>query len=90
MSEPFGIYMRMKEATQAALANYNHASVALENAKIIERLAEIESQHEPLGSLLGVGVSEREKLIAAAYYVVHGRIPTEIRSKYDELERGKA
>jgi hypothetical protein len=58
-----------------ARERYNYASAALENAKIKERLAEIKSQHEPLAGLINKPLSERDRLYAAAFYVVVGRLP---------------
>ena len=52
----------------AGSAQYN-------NAEIHERLAEIKSQHEPMNSLLDAAMSERDRLYAAAFYVVVGRMP---------------
>lgn len=69
-------YMIAQANTRAASANYNHASAALDNAKIRERLAELDSQHEPLASLIEAKMSERERLYAAAFYVVVGRMPS--------------
>jgi len=66
-------YQLAKANRRAAHAEYNHASVALRLAQIEERLAEIQSQHEPLGGLLAQDTSNRDKLIAAARYVVIGR-----------------
>lgn len=71
----FTVYMLKKSDKETAYARYNHASVALENAQIKERLAEIKSQHEPLSSLAEQPLSERDRLYAAAYYVVVGRLP---------------
>ena len=68
-------YMLQQARKETAFARYNHASVALENAQIKERLAEIRSQHEPLASLSNQPLSERDRLYAAAFYVVVGRLP---------------
>ena len=67
--------MLQQSRKETAYARYNHASAALDNAEIKERLAEIKSQHEPLASLAEQPVSERDRLYAAAFYVVVGRLP---------------
>jgi hypothetical protein len=68
-------YMRVQAERRAAYERYNYAGAALENAQIKERLSEIKSQHEPLARLMAQPLSERDRLYAAAYYVVVGRIP---------------
>lgn len=60
---------------QAAQARYDHASAALDNARIRARLAEIREQHEPLQGLLESKMTPRDRLYAAAFYVVVGRMP---------------
>ena len=60
---------------RAASERLNAASALYENALIHERLAEIKSQHEPLNGLLDAAMSERDRLCAAAFYVVVGRLP---------------
>lgn len=72
----FARYMHAQSETKAAYAQYNHAAVALELAQIRERLAMIESQHEPLATLNPEGNSvARKKQIGVAYFVVNGRWP---------------
>ena len=44
-------YFRAQAETQAARNLHNYAGVKLELAKIMERYAEIQSQHEPIHSL---------------------------------------
>ena len=68
-------YALARANTATAKAEYNAASVTLENARIRERLAEITEQHEPLHSFLGKGMDGRDMLIASAFYVVVGRWP---------------
>ncbi len=68
-------YFLATSEKERAYEHYNYASAALDNAKIKERLAEIKSQHEPIASLLDKQLSERERLYAAAFYVVIGRMP---------------
>ncbi len=75
MTDDFNSYLRAQSEKQTAYEHYNYASVALDNARIKERLAEIKSQHEPLASLLNEPLSERDRLCAAAFYVVVGRMP---------------
>lgn len=72
-------YMKAKETTKAALAEYNAASTRLELARVRERLAEIVSQHNPLASLIGEDASDyreqRQLAINAARYVVESFLP---------------
>ncbi len=68
-------YFLARSERERAYERYNYALSSLDNAKIIERLAEIKSQHEPLASLLIESLSERDRLYAAAFYVVVGRMP---------------
>lgn len=73
--DDFGNYMKAQAEKRAAYERYNYAGAALETAQIKERLAEIKSQHEPLNGLLAAPMSERDRLYAAAFYVVVGRMP---------------
>ena len=73
--DDFGNYMKAQAEKRAAYERYNYAGAALENAQIKERLAEIKSQHEPLAGLLAQPLGERDRLYAAAFYVVVGRMP---------------
>jgi len=73
----FQNYMLQQSRRETAYANLNHASQALENARVRERLAEIKSQSEPLAGLMEQPMTERDRLYAAAYYVVIGRMPEE-------------
>jgi hypothetical protein len=75
MSIEFAQFMTAQAETKAARERYNYASTALEIAQIRERLAEMRSQHEPLAALRDAALSERDKLYAAAHYVVVGRMP---------------
>ena len=68
-------YFTAQEKKKAAYQQYNYAGAHLENCQIFERLAEIKSQHDPLASLLEKPMSERDRLYAAAFYVVVGRMP---------------
>ncbi len=71
-------YFRAQAETKAARAVHNYAGVNLRLKQIEERLAEIKSQHEPLHELLnlpGADMSGRDRLYAAAFYVVIGRMP---------------
>ena len=72
----FLCYMKAQAETRAAIERLNFASAALENAQIRERLAKIKSQSDPLASLIGQEMKERDRLYAAAFYVVNGRMPT--------------
>ena len=75
MSNDFSNYLLAKSQRQEAYESYNYAIAKLENAQIHERLAEIKSQHEPLAGLLEKPLSERDRMYAAAFYVVVGRMP---------------
>ncbi len=71
----FSNYMNARTEKESAYNLYNYAGVKLELAQIKERLAEIESQHDPIADLLTKKMSERERLCAIAFYVVIGRFP---------------
>ena len=75
----FGIYLLAQAERREAYERYNYAGAALKNAQIKERLAEIKSQHEPLNGLIGEAMSERDRLYAAAFYVVVGRMPSKTK-----------
>ena len=75
MTDSFSQYMLAQSRKETAYAQYNAASHYLEICQIKERLAEIQSQHEPIASLLNQSLSERERLCATAFYVVIGRMP---------------
>jgi len=74
-------YFHAQDKVDAASWQYNYAGQKLENERIKMRLAEILSQHEPLNKLIGLNSTEegykemRDKLYAAAFYVVVGRMP---------------
>ena len=72
----FLIYLRRQSETEAAKQQYNYAGANLERARIYERLAQIKSQHEPLAGLADAAMTERDRLYAAAHFVVHGRLPS--------------
>ncbi len=74
MTDSFSAYMLAQSEKRTAYERYNYASAALENAKIRERLAGLKSQAEPMASLLQI-TSEQDRLYAAAFYVVIGRMP---------------
>lgn len=73
----FKYYMHMQDCARKAYAEYNAAARGLDLARINERLAEIKSQHEPLARLIDQRMSERDRLYAAAFYVVVGRMPSQ-------------
>lgn len=78
MNQPdtaFEAYLLAQAEKKIAYERYNFAASALNNAQIRERLAEIKSQHEPLAALMSTMMTERERLYAAAFYVVVGRMP---------------
>ena len=74
-------YFMAGEKTKAAYNQYSYAGEHLTNCQIMERLAEIKSQSEPLDSLLKKAMSERDRLYAAAYYVAVGRMPEILSAK---------
>ena len=71
----FQNYMLHTARKETAYQQYNYAGANLENCQIRERLAEIKSQHEPLAALMEAPLSDRDRLYAAAFYVVVGRMP---------------
>ncbi len=77
-------YLKATSERQCAFERFNYASSALDMARIRERLAEIKSQHEPLASLLNAPIPERDRLCAAAFYVVVGRMPDQSRLSHGE------
>lgn len=72
------LYYQCKIAEErAASMQYNHAAAALELAGIHKRLAELKSQANPLDSLAKDETKcQRDKMYAAAFYAVIGRMPT--------------
>lgn len=80
MASAFMHYQLALAEKKMAYEQYNYAGAALELATIRCRLAEIVSQHEPLGHIdSGLAFTGRQKMIAAAQYVVLGR--------YDECQQ---
>jgi hypothetical protein len=71
----FSTYQLRQAEKREAYEMYNFAMQLLENRQIKERLAEILSQSEPLDKLISTVMPERDRLYAAAFYVVVGRIP---------------
>ncbi len=75
-ADAFKHYLHMQDRTALARARAEAAAAQLELAQIRERLAKIKSQYEPLATLTQDGtLAVREKLYAAAFYVVVGRLP---------------
>lgn len=74
----FDKYLYKQAQKEAAYNLYNYAGAKLELTQIQERLAEIDSQHEPMASLLEEKMTERQRLYAIAFYVVVGRMPEPI------------
>ena len=68
-------YMRAQAERREAYEKYNYAGQLLENREIKERLAEVKSQSEPFNTLINASMDERDRLYAAAFYVVVGRMP---------------
>jgi len=68
-------YQLAMEETARAKAERSAASRAYELARIQERLAMIRSQHEPLATASESEATSREKMVAAAFFVVVGRWP---------------
>ena len=77
MNDPlaFSRYQLRQAEKREACEKYTYAGQLLENRQIKERLAEILSQSEPLDKLISTVMPERDRLYAAAFYVVVGRIP---------------
>lgn len=68
-------YFDAQEKRRRWMAERENASARLQLAQIHERAAEIRSQHEPLNELTGGDRDTREKILAATFYVLHGRFP---------------
>jgi hypothetical protein len=71
----FSTYQLRQAEKREAYEAFNFAMQLLENRQIKERLAEILSQADPLDKLISTVMPERDRLYAAAFYVVVGRIP---------------
>ena len=71
----FGRFMQAQAEKDAAYQQYNYASQRLENKTIMCRFAEIQSQHEPLATIIGESTATREQLVAACHFVITGRLP---------------
>jgi len=71
----FSTYQLRQAEKREAYEAFNFALQLLENRQIKERLAEILSQADPLDKLISTVMPERDRLYAAAFYVVVGRIP---------------
>jgi len=71
-------YLNARTETKRAYANYNHAALDLELSQIKERLAKLGSQVDPAEALLRYGASDKDRMVAAAYYVVIGRFPDDM------------
>jgi len=69
----FEQYMNAQDKVESAKNLVNYASAKLDLAHIRCRLAEIESQSEPLDTLSGGDRKIRDLMYAAAFYVVVGR-----------------
>jgi hypothetical protein len=79
-------YMHAQAEKDAAYQQYNYASQRLENKSIMCRFAEIQSQHEPLASIIGDSTTSREQLIAACHFVITGRLPEEFKKARQEIK----
>jgi len=83
MSRLFAEYQTAKRVTEREIARREHASVALELARVRERLAEINNQHDPIAKIIGCEqMGERDRIRAIAFYVVMGRAPAEWRDAF--------
>ena len=76
-------YQEKQSDVESARNLYNYAAAKLELAQIRCRLAEIESQFQPLGKLCENDRNRRDDIISAAYYVVIGRFPAESEIKHE-------
>ena len=79
MSNKLESYFLAQAKKNTAYEKYNYACAALELALIKERLAEVYSQVEPLSKIDESFPPGRERLAAAAYYVVHGHLPLQVK-----------
>ena len=75
----FQRFMHAQAESDAAYQQYNYASQKLENKRIMCRFAEIQSQHQPLATIIGESTATREQLIAACHFVIFGRLPEEYK-----------
>ena len=67
--------MMAQEKVRTARAEGDTASYKLQVADIKCRLAEIESQYEPLHEVTGGDLKIRKMILDTAFYVVIGRFP---------------
>ena len=80
-------YQLAQAERREAYERYNYAAKALEFAKIMERYRELSSQWEPINTIIGSTLDERDKLCAVAYYVLCGRLPDSIARPEQEKKR---
>ena len=71
----FQNFMHAQAEKDAAYQQYNYAGQRLENKTIMCRFAEIQSQHQPLATIIGGSTVTRDQLIAACHFVITGRLP---------------
>ena len=71
----FQKFMHAQAEKDAAYQQYNYSGQLLENKTIMCRFAEIQSQHQPLATIIGESMATREQLIAACHFVITGRLP---------------
>jgi len=84
-------YMCAQAEEREAYQQYNYASQRLDNKRIMARFAEIQSQHQPLATIIGDSMVTREQLVAACHFVITGRLPDQYRSapQYNNQRRRK-
>jgi len=56
-----------------AYAQYTASSLKLKLSKIMERVAELRSQEQPMAMLLGGNHTTRDAVLAALHYAITGR-----------------
>jgi hypothetical protein len=71
--------MHAQAEKDAAYQQYNYASQRLENKTIMCRFAEIQSQYEPLATIIGESMATREQLVTACHFVITGRLPEQYK-----------
>ena len=74
-TENFLKYTHATEMRKAAMVKVELSHMRLRKALVEERLAKLKSQSEPLSGLMAENISDRDRLYAAAFYVVVGRMP---------------
>ena len=84
----FKNFMCAQAEEREAYQQYNYASQRLENKRIMVRFTEIQSQYQPLATIIGESMVTREQLIAACHFVITGRLPEQYKNAPNKNEGG--